>query len=331
MSASLRPSQAHAAPEPDARALREAAIWLMRLNSGEADARTLRAWQRWRSRNPASELAWQRAEQLQQRLGRLPSPIARPSLERAEQIQSLDRRRALQMLMLLMVATPVGYGLRHPASAWTADYRTATGEWRELELPDGSRVALDTASAIDVRFDASQRLVALHAGEILVTTAHQPRGPSRPFLVETRHGLLRALGTRFTVRAGSEATAIAVEQGAVEIAPSSAPQRKQIIPAGWRARFDAHAIQPFVALSGEIGTWAQGVLHADNQRLDDFLAELGRYRPGVLRCAPEVAGLRISGAFQLRDTDHVLDLLAGSLPLRVRRSSRYWTVVEAPN
>jgi len=47
------------------------------------------------------------------------------------------------------------------------------------------------------------------------------------------------------------------------------------------------------------------VLYADDMELGAFIAELARYRPGVLRCAPEVAGLRISGAFQLADTDYV--------------------------
>ena len=57
-----------------------------------------------------------------------------------------------------------------------------------------------SASAIDVRFDASERLLVLRAGEILVTTAHDPDPARRPLRVQGRHGTVQALGTRFTLR-----------------------------------------------------------------------------------------------------------------------------------
>lgn len=68
-------------------------------------------------------------------------------------------------------------------------------------------------------------------------------------------------------------------------------------------------------------------LYADNQRLGDFLQELGRYRPGVLRCDPAVADLRISGGFQVDDTDAALLAVARSLPVRVVTRTRYWVSV----
>jgi transmembrane sensor len=47
---------------------------------------------------------------------------------------------------------------------------TATGERRTLLLPDGSRLVLNTASAVNIAFDANARHIRLVAGEILVTT-----------------------------------------------------------------------------------------------------------------------------------------------------------------
>jgi len=69
------------------------------------------------------------------------------------------------------------------------------------------------------------------------------------------------------------------------------------------------------------------VLAADNMRLDAFLAELGRYRKGWLRCDPQVAALRISGAFQLADTDAVLANLAHLLPVQISARTPYWVTV----
>jgi transmembrane sensor len=63
--------------------------------------------------------------------------------------------------------------------------------------------------------------------------------------------------------------------------------------------------------------------------LAEFVAELGRYRPGLLRCAPEVASLKVSGTFQLADTEQVLQLLTRSLPVRVDYRTRFWVNVGA--
>ena len=64
-------------------------------------------------------------------------------------------------------------------------------------------------------------------------------------------------------------------------------------------------------------------------RLGHFIAELSRYRPGLLRCASEVAELRISGVYPLADSDAVLDALTQSLPVSINRRSRYWVTVSA--
>ena len=69
------------------------------------------------------------------------------------------------------------------------------------------------------------------------------------------------------------------------------------------------------------------MLVVERMRLADFLAELDRYRPGYLRCDPQVADLRVSGAFPLRAPDDVLALLAETLPVRLRSMSRYWVTV----
>jgi transmembrane sensor len=40
-----------------------------------------------------------------------------------------------------------------------------------------------------------------------------------------------------------------------------------------------------------------------------------------------VANLRISGAFQLRDTDYVLSMVATTLPVQVLTRTRWWVTV----
>ena len=66
------------------------------------------------------------------------------------------------------------------------------------------------------------------------------------------------------------------------------------------------------------------MLVASDMRLDRFIDELRRYRPGLITLAPEVAGLRLSGVFPLADTDRILQSLVQVLPVRIHVPVRYW-------
>ena len=319
-----------ALPPPDAAVLREAAQWLVRLHSGQAAAADHAACAAWRHADPAHERAWQRAERLSQKFGAVPAAVGVPVL--ARQARG-NRRAAVRTLAVLGTAAPAAWlGWRlAPWDSWTADHATATGERREVRLADGSRVLLDTGSAIDVRIDGLQRTVQLRAGAIQVTTA----ADARPFVVETVQGRLRALGTRFTVRQDAEAPAavqwpavrLAVTEGAVEVTLRGASSPAAVVAAGQQTVLSDQGAAPLAAVSPESQAWTQGVLYAENMRLADFCAALSRYRPGLLHCSPEVADLRISGAFQLRDTDYVLSMVASTLPVQVLTRTRWWVTV----
>ena len=70
------------------------------------------------------------------------------------------------------------------------------------------------------------------------------------------------------------------------------------------------------------------MLLADDMRLGDFVVELSRYRRGYLGCAPQVADLRLVGAFPLADTGRVLRALAETLPVRIHRPLPWWVSIE---
>ena len=67
----------------------------------------------------------------------------------------------LKTLALASATSPLAWAAwRADPLDWTADYRSAAGELREVALSDGSRLYLNTASAVDVAFSAASRLPA---------------------------------------------------------------------------------------------------------------------------------------------------------------------------
>ncbi len=303
-------------------ALEAAAHWYVQLNDTAAVADERVAWERWLAADAAHRQAWARMQALERRLNGVPGELVAPTLSNARE----RRRRTLKLLTLLLSAGAVGVLLPELESGWQiarADLRTATGERRRIELADGGTLDINTASAVDIDYDSNLRLLRLLTGEILVQTAADPR----PFEVHTVHGAIRALGTRFSVRRQDGDTHVAVLEHAVEIRPNDAPLLR--LEAGQQAVFSTHGASLPSPLSPGESAWRDGKLIAIDRRLDDFLAELERHRPGKIACAPEVAGLRLSGVFRLHDTDAVLDTLAASLPVKLRHVTRYWVGVEA--
>ncbi|XAH22917.1 FecR domain-containing protein [Xylophilus sp. GW821-FHT01B05] len=327
----------------DPRALREAAEWFAVLGMAPGSTAEQDGWRHWLAAAPAHRSAWARVEAVQ--AGFAP-PRQLPAAQRAAAGAALDaataqlRRRRLA-LRTLLVAGGGGViawaAVRHtPGGNWLAalgaDHRTATGDTRRLELPGGGVLWLASATAIDLGDDPAtpggQRL-RLRQGEVLVETGHG--AGARPLVVETPHGRLHPLGTRFAVRLqdGAAQTLLAVFDGRVALRLARAAGGGDIVvDAGLQRAFSADAAGPAAPADPARAAWTRGVLLADDMPLDAFVAELARYRRGRLACAPDAAQLRVAGGFPLYDTDRALAMLVNVLPVQVRHTLPWWTTVE---
>lgn len=312
----------------DRRIAREAAGWFVRLQSSDACANEHAAAAEWRAQHADHERAWQLAERFSDRARQLVSAAGRSALQRP---QGLERRQVLKNLALLIAVAPLGLAAYRnlPWREWQADERSATGQQRTLDLPDGAQIRLNTGSAVDIAYEDSVRRVRLIAGEMLVEVPHT--SAVRPFIVETAQAQLALLGSRFVVRQYPHMTYLAALQGAAEVRPrlSRGDAEMVPIPAGRQTYVNNQSAQAPTALEADRLDWLNGVLRADKMRLDDFINELDRYRPGLLRCDPAVAGLLISGAFQLRETDQILHALSQTLPVSIHYRTPYWVTVTA--
>lgn len=350
-----KPALPHQAPHTDgpvgdipADVLDQAIAWVVKLGANPADAsgqaRMRSELAAWRAANPRHDEAWrelQSAEQVFQDLPPAPAFIARRTLDVAAQqrVRTAERRKTLRRLGQGGLGVVLGaLALRHlPWQEWGqdlgADHVTEAGEHRDVELPDGTRLKLNTDTAVSVRFTPDNRIVQLHHGEIFVSTGHdaaQADGPGRkrPFWVHTDTTRLQALGTEFIVHQMPEQTRLQVTEGRVAIHPSAeSSSPTAVAQAGEAFLIDAEGrvTQAPGATEGlDATSWLDEALVVKQMRLDEVVAELGRYRQGWLHCDPAVAGLKVSGVFQTEDTDLALEALTRALPVKIKRRTRYW-------
>ena len=180
--------------------LKAAAEWHSQLREAGADSPLHEAHAEWLRQDPRHRRAWRRLEKLTARLDKAPADITETTLKKAR----ASRRRALKLgLIVVFIAAAATADLqpdlRHRVMA---DHYTQTGEQKRLQLDDGSVLDLNTNTAIDIDFDQDRRRIHLRQGEIQVTTGKdQPQDQrARPFIISTKQGEIRALGTRFLVR-----------------------------------------------------------------------------------------------------------------------------------
>jgi transmembrane sensor len=301
----------------------QAVHWLLEMQQGTLTPRQQAAWQQWLNAHSEHQRAWEHIQRVNQRLRGMPSPLAHATLT----APTSSRRQALKLLLLLGAGSAAAWGLRrqHILPPLTADYRSPVGQRRQVQLADGSQLQLNTGSAVDVHFDGEQRLVRLLEGEILLSA----NAGSSALQVLTGQGLLSSQAARVNVRQFNDHTQVAVLKGRVEVMPNTYSGLPLVVEAARQVNFTRKGWDTPRATDANSGAWAEGMLMAAHMRLEDFLCELGRYRRGQLNCDPQVANLLISGSYPLDDSERILDLLEISLPVKVRRFTRYWVTVQA--
>lgn len=325
-----------------------AAQWIVQLSADDEALRSTaqRDFDAWKNADPRHAVMAARVEGFISRVQGLRGTDGnqrQPARAALEAIFSLQQKRSGRLKQVKRIGAAVAIAMALGLPAWlavrafppaylTADLRTATGKWETRVLADGSSITLNSASAVNLHFNAARRTLELVQGEILVDVA---KDSERPFVVETAHGSVRALGTRFVVSREADATVLSMLESRVEVrAARQNPDHPTVVAAGQRTRFTADNIGAIEDIDARslADAWKFHQLVVRNQRLPDVLDALDRYRPGAISYNREqIAGINVSAVLPLDDTGRALQLLANNFPaLRIRTLSPYLVRVDAP-
>lgn len=292
--------------DSDAAIGQQAAAWWARLRADDftqADADALRAWC---ARSPGHARAWRELQQLWQALDpALTRAAAAPQRENVLAFPLRPGRRAF--LGGALAAGVAVLALRPPLGAWpslqefAADYRTGTGEQRQVALSQQMSVQMNTQTRINVRAPEAIELLGGEA-EILASGARQPVS------VLAGAGRMLAQSARFNVRHTDDAVCVTCLAGAVEVVWR---QRRQTLDAGQQLVYDERGVQAATAAqAGEASAWRTGALSFVGKPLADVVDEINRYRPGrvVLRNA-ELGRRLVRMRFSIGQTDGALAMI----------------------
>jgi transmembrane sensor len=205
-----------------------------------------------------------------------------------------------------------------------ADHYADVGERKLVTLEDGSRVQLDSKSAIALRYGAAERRVRLLDGEAWFEVAADA---TRPFVVEAGDGSVTALGTAFDVALLSSGARVTVNEHRVLVASGGS---SVIVEEGRQSVYERHsaARAPENVDVDAATAWRRGKLIVTKQLLRDVLSAIGRYHRGFVYCVdPSICARRVSGVFGVDDATRSLNEIEASLGLRAIHLTRYITLL----
>lgn len=307
-------------PKTNGMLRREAAKWLARLQSGR-DPHIKRKFQRWHDADPRHSAAFDRVRRSYEQAGLLryspsvgsgpPEPVTRNS--------QWKPRPAFAAAAALAVLVPAVVLLRGGSPMFGGTeavmLMTQVGEIRQIELADGSKVTLDSASKVDVEIGPSRRSAHLRYGRARFQIAKT----DAPFVVET-------VANTITMRRGVLDVEQAGEQGRIEVLAGAAKVRasdgaqpsRGALGAGEAVTVNSAGAQ-HKSIVTPAPDWTRGMLQFDGTPLADAVALANRYSRQRIILDGDLGALRVTGAFRAGDTTRLAKALAAAFRLSLQQ------------
>lgn len=326
-----------------------AAHWCLRLQSPVEDA-DLDDFSEWLARNPAHIDAFRRVATVWVGLGRLSNhpeivrrlDAASDYFQAASRLGAVPARRsrwqrarywvgvAASALIVLTVGIVASIVTSPDESSETVlRYQTELGERRSFRLEDGSLVALDQRSKLEVRYSRDSRSLELVAGQARFDVA---RDSERPFEVKARGQIVHAKGTAFNVDLMTSETVITLLEGRITVAPAA--ENSLALPEASSERgavFEEIEMEPGeqLILSGRRGivvskparledavSWETGKVVFVDEPLGLAAERMSHYAgQRLLVSGEEAAAMRVSGVFDTSDVHGFVEAVTTYLPL----------------
>lgn len=198
---------------------------------------------------------------------------------------------------------------------------TSYGEKKQLLLPDGTRLVLNSCSHIRYpkQFAGNERRVELE-GEGYFNVAHNE---TEPFIINTSRLDVRVLGTSFNIKsyAADEIVAVSVESGKVQV---DVPEAIMRLVANEQVYINTISEEYSKRKeSGQVAAWIMGTLKFNSTPIRDVAKELERAYDCRIRFGPnQNFDNLISGEHDNKDLESVLKAIEYISNIKYKKEGR---------
>lgn len=327
---------------------RDASDWLIALREQPDDPVLQQKFESWLLSHPENVAAWQEVNLLGAMLGEVQqhrgsdqdkisdqnirndlahhgTQVQHPARDKGGFGRAVRSRRyvaAFCGMVALLLVVILGDLPHHTPENF---YETGTAETRKITLQDQSRIDLAPDSQIEVVYADDIRQVILHTGRAFFDVS-----PNKdvPFSVNTPNLTVKVLGTAFEVSTDVNSDAVSVARGRVAVTDQGAARHADLTVGDQVVLTAANEWKKGTVPLEAISAWRRGMIVAHNERLGDLVDQISDYYTGyVFVQGDHLAGMEISGVFDVSKPERALDIIGQSHGLRVRRVTPWVTVL----
>ncbi|HWL62232.1 MAG TPA: FecR family protein [Steroidobacteraceae bacterium] len=293
-----------------------AAAWISRRDAGDLTAEDAAGFEAWLAASLHHRVAYYRLHAAWKEAGRLAAMLPqKPALPVARQRPWLRHPLALAASVLLVLG--VAFAIYWQVAGGAQVYVTEVGELRQVLLPDGSTVVLNTNSALRVDMRASERQLELQRGEAFFEVA---KDASRPFVVLASKVRVVATGTAFAVQQQGPRMQVVVAEGSVRVDAAGQRAGPTSLGAGSMLQVAATDVLTRSLTDEEVEehlSWRSGLVVFRDTPLAEAAAQFNRYnKRKIVLADPSIAELGVGGVFRATDQEVFLKLLETGFPVR---------------
>jgi transmembrane sensor len=298
--------------------------WLAKLNAEELSLKQQQEFTAWLEASSIHQVAYIKAEQLWERgavLQRLPERASSFWAWRAWGYGSTLRYCGAACSVAVLVAfTFFAFG---PSQDLSPSFETAIGEVSTITLVDGSVISVNTNSRIHFDFSGRERMAYLDRGEVFFDVKADSE---HPFMVVTHDGVVRVVGTRFSVQGGSaNSTKVTVVEGSVALGELQTDKQNTFVPVAVleqdeRTTFEdaITGVPPSLIDANAALSWRKQRLIYRAEPLSKVVADLNRFIPQqIVLGAPSLADKKITAVIQLTQSGLAVEQLGLAFNLKV--------------
>jgi transmembrane sensor len=231
--------------------------------------------------------------------------------------------RAAALIAGVAVLLGVAWQLS-PYGYTPGQYHTGIGEQKVVDLEDHSRIVLDAATRLRVRFTPDARVVELQDGQAQFSVA---KDPTRAFKVNAGGRTIVAVGTVFTVEFVDNQVHVAMMEGKVAVLSAAVPATASADAGGGegisliageelRVSRDGRSTVTAKADLEAATAWRDGKVVIRSEALSEAVRRINRYSRLQIRIDdPALAAKQISGVFEAGDAQGFVSAIERYLPV----------------
>jgi transmembrane sensor len=317
----------------------EASIWLVRLDNGNLSNQSRKELKAWLSADKRHPVALKAMADIWHGMDEIFINIDDEDQSKVVSLWPILKPLFKPVAMAASVSfLAIFIWLTIPMTTESNTYVTLVGQQIDTTFDDGSIIHLNTNSHIETKFSDEKRIIRLIKGEALFEVAHDP---DRPFIVYAGDRLVQAIGTKFVVHLQSENIQVTVTDGKVKMSKvalnTKLPDIKELnnttlqkndlyIAKGEKVVVGSNQVPELTQFKPEKMnrelSWLDGKLIFVNDELFHVIEEINRYVDvEILVEDPSLRNVKISGRFDLQDSEALIEAIELSFNMKSQRLS----------